>query len=103
MSACRAFVMTSKREGMPTALLEAMYMGKPVVVPAHSGCKEVVVSDEYGFLYEPNSLDDLVKQTRRALGSTHIGEKAKTRVSQQYDWKILAKSIDLAYERTINA
>jgi glycosyltransferase involved in cell wall biosynthesis len=95
--------MTSKREGVPTALLEAMYMGKPVVVPAHSGCKEVVVSDEYGFLYEPNSLSDLVEQTRQALVSTHIGERARKRVSQQYDWKILAKSIDLVYERTIKA
>ena len=45
ISACKLFVMTSKREGIPTALLEAMGMGKPVVVPAHSGCKEVVHSN----------------------------------------------------------
>jgi len=102
MSACRVYVMTSKREGTPTTLLEAMYLGKPAVVPAHSGCQEVVASDEYGFLYEPDSLDDLVKQTQQALVSSHVGEKARERVSKLYDWKILAKSIDLIYERLGN-
>jgi len=102
MSACKVFVMTAKREGIPTTLLESMYLGKPVVVPAHSGCKEVVASDEYGFLYEPDSLDDLVKQTQQALVSTNIGQKARERVSKLYDWKILAKSIDAMYERTVN-
>lgn len=98
ISACKVFVMTSKREGIPTALLEAMGMGKPVVVPAHSGCKEVVHNKNYGFLYEPDSLDDLVEQTRQALISTHIGTRARKRVSQNYDWKILTKRIDLLYE-----
>ena len=98
VSACNVFVMTSKREGIPTALLEAMGMGKPVVVPAHSGCKEVVHSNEYGFLYEPNSLDDLVEQTSQALVSKHIGKRARERVSRNYDWRILAKRIDSVYE-----
>ena len=98
ISACKVFVMTSKREGLPTALLEAMGMGKPVVAPAHSGCKEVVHSDDYGFLYEPDSLDDLVEQTRQALMSDHTGEKARERVSKNYDWEILAKKIDSVYQ-----
>jgi glycosyltransferase involved in cell wall biosynthesis len=102
MSACKVFVMTSRREGIPTTLLEAMYLGKPAVVPAHSGCKEVVASDEYGFLFEPDSLNDLFKQTQRALVSNNIGQKARERVSKLYDWKILAKQIDAIYERTVN-
>lgn len=98
ISACKAFVMTSKREGIPTSLLEAMGMGKPAVVPAHSGCKEVIHSNDYGFLYEPDSLDDLVEQTKQALVSKHVGERARERVSRNYDWKILARKIDLVYE-----
>lgn len=98
ISACKAFVMTSKREGIPTALLEAMGMGKPAVAPAHSGCQEVIHSNDYGFLYELDSLDDLVEQTRQALVSKHVGERARDRVSQNYDWKILARKIDSIYE-----
>ena len=98
ISACKVFVMTSKREGIPTVLLEAMGMGKPVVAPAHSGCKEVIHSNDYGFLYEPDSLDDLFEQTKQALISKHIGEKARERVEKNYDWKILARKIDMVYE-----
>jgi len=98
MSACKVYVSTSKREGIPTALLEAMGMSKPVVVPANSGCKEVVHSNDYGFLYEPDSLEDLVEQTRQALISKHVGGRARERVLQNYDWKILAKRIDSLYD-----
>ena len=98
VSACKVFVMTSKREGLPTALLEAMGMGKPVVAANVDGCNEAVQSKEYGFLYEPDSLDDLVEKTGQALVSKHIGKRARERVSRNYDWKILAKKIDSVYE-----
>lgn len=98
IAASDVYVMTSKREGIPTTLLEAMGMRKPVVAPAHSGCREVVHGAEYGFLYEPGSLDDLVEQTRQALISEHVGERARERVAQIYDWKVLARRIDAVYD-----
>jgi glycosyltransferase involved in cell wall biosynthesis len=98
MSACKVFVMTSKREGCPTALLEAMGLEKTVVVPAHSGCKDIVQSEDYGFLYEPGSADDMVEKTKQAIESKSVGEKARERVLQNYDWKVVAKAIDSIYE-----
>lgn len=98
MLAYKVYVTTSNREGIPSILLEAMGMSKPVVVPAHSGCKEVVYSNDHGFLYEPDSLDDLIKQTKQTLISKHVGEKAQERVLQNCHWKILARRIDSLYE-----
>jgi glycosyltransferase involved in cell wall biosynthesis len=98
ISACKAFVMTSKREGIPTVLLEAMAMSKPVVVPNHSGCKEVVCSNDYGFLYEPYDLNDLIDKTKNAIDSKNIGEKARERILKEYNWKIIIKKIDSIYE-----
>jgi len=99
IAACDVFVMTSKREGIPTALLEAMAIGKIVVVPDHSGCKEVLESSINGFLYEPDSIDDLAKNTKKALISEdNIKKNARKRVSEVYDWKVLIKKIDLLYE-----
>jgi glycosyltransferase involved in cell wall biosynthesis len=98
ISACKVFVMTSKREGIPTVLLEAMAMSKHVVVPNHSGCKEVVCSSDYGFLYKPNSLDDLIDKTMNAMDSKNIGDKARKRILKEYNWKIIAKKIDSVYE-----
>ena len=98
ISACKAFVMTSKREGIPTALLEAMAMGKPVVVPNHSGCKEVVCNDENGFLYDQDSFDDLLNKTRQAISPNYKGEGARERILKEYDWNVLIKKIDSIYE-----
>ncbi len=98
ISACKVLVLTSKREGIPTVLLEAMGMGKHVVVPAHSGCNEVVKSNELGFLYKPDSLEDLIEKTSQALISKNISETAKKEISKNYDWKILANKIDSIYE-----
>jgi glycosyltransferase involved in cell wall biosynthesis len=98
MAACKAYVLTSKHEGFPQVILEAMAIGKPVVVSSYMGSKEIVPSDDYGFLYDANSLDQLVQRTRQALASKDVGERAKERVSLHYDWKILAKEIDKLYE-----
>ena len=98
IAACKVFVMTSKREGIPTALLEAMAMGKPVVVPNHSGCKEVVCNSDYGFLYKPYILDDLIDKTKRAIDSKNIGEKARERISKEYNLRTIIKKIDSIYE-----
>ncbi|MCC5917068.1 MAG: glycosyltransferase, partial [Cryomorphaceae bacterium] len=48
------FVMTSYSEGLPTALCEAMILGKPVMVTNVSGCSEVVDNGKYGAICEPN-------------------------------------------------
>jgi len=99
ISACKVFVVTSKREGLPITLLEAMGMGKAVVAPANKGCKETIQSNVHGYLYESESFDDLVGKTRKALISEEIGEKARERVKINYDCKILIKRLDLLYEK----
>ena len=101
-SACKAFVMTTKREGLPTALLEAMAMCKPVVVPNINGCKEIADNVDNCFSYTPNSLDDLAEQTKRALISTSTGKKAREKVASEYDWKVVSKQIDSLYEGAIS-
>lgn len=98
LSACRAFVMTSRREGLPTVLLEAMALGKPVVVPAHSGCKEVVCSEKYGYIYQPNDLVELIDKTKRALDDSNTGKRARERVIKEYSWAKVIKKIDKIYE-----
>lgn len=98
IAACRVFVMTSKREGLPTALLEAMALSKPVVVPAHTGCKEVVQSERYGYMYASESIDDLMDKMDFALSSAPVSENARARVVENYDWSALIQKIDAIYE-----
>lgn len=48
------FIMTSKSEALPTALCEAMVLGKPCIVTNCSGCRELVGNGEYGLMVDQN-------------------------------------------------
>src|SRR5437016_7267121 len=53
-------VLTSRSEGIPLVLMEAMARGKVVLAPGITGIPELVLDGKTGFLYEPSSLDDFV-------------------------------------------
>ena len=53
-------VLTSRSEGIPLVLMEAMARGKIVLAPAITGIPELVVAGQTGFLYEPGSVEDFV-------------------------------------------
>jgi colanic acid/amylovoran biosynthesis glycosyltransferase len=53
-------VLTSRSEGVPLVLMEAMARGKPVLAPAITGIPELVFDGKNGFLYRPGSLEDFV-------------------------------------------
>jgi glycosyltransferase involved in cell wall biosynthesis len=55
-------VLTSRSEGIPLVLMEAMVRGKPVLAPAITGIPELVTDGETGFLYPAGSLDDFMAQ-----------------------------------------
>lgn len=56
-----AVVLTSRSEGIPVVLMEAMSRGKIVVAPAITGIPELVIPGKTGFLYQPNSIKDFVE------------------------------------------
>jgi glycosyltransferase involved in cell wall biosynthesis len=55
-------VLTSRSEGIPLVLMEAMARGKIVLAPDITGIPELVTPGQTGFLYEPGSLDDFVSR-----------------------------------------
>ena len=57
-------VLTSRSEGIPLVLMEAMALGKIVLAPAITGIPELVRAGETGFMYQSGSLQDFVAQLR---------------------------------------
>jgi glycosyltransferase involved in cell wall biosynthesis len=55
-------VLTSRSEGIPLVLMEAMARGKLVVAPAITGIPELVIAGKTGFLYQPGSMKDFLEQ-----------------------------------------
>jgi colanic acid/amylovoran biosynthesis glycosyltransferase len=55
-------VLTSRSEGIPLVLMEAMARGKVVLAPAITGIPELVQQHKTGFLYEAGSIEDFLRQ-----------------------------------------
>jgi colanic acid/amylovoran biosynthesis glycosyltransferase len=57
-------VLTSRSEGIPLVLMEAMAMGKIVLAPDVTGVSELVIHGTTGFLYQPGSMEDFAAKVR---------------------------------------
>jgi glycosyltransferase involved in cell wall biosynthesis len=76
-------VLTSRSEGIPLVLMEAMARGKIVVAPAITGIPELVIPGKTGFLYAPGVLEDFVAKVLSLDGL--ISAETKNAVSK-LDW-----------------
>ena len=68
-------VLTSRSEGIPLVLMEAMARGRLVVAPAITGIPELVINGKTGFLYQPGSMRDFLEQVTAIsclLGKAHL-------------------------------
>jgi colanic acid/amylovoran biosynthesis glycosyltransferase len=72
-------VLTSRSEGIPLVLMEAMAHGKLVLAPAITGIPELVISGKTGFLYQTRSIQDFVDQLLfiRSVMSNEIGVQGR--------------------------
>lgn len=60
--------LTSKSEGIPLVLMEAMLHGALVLAPAITGVPELVIDGMTGFLYSPDDLAAFTQRLRHVLG-----------------------------------
>jgi glycosyltransferase involved in cell wall biosynthesis len=99
IAASSLLVVTSKREGLPTLVLEAMAQSKPVVASNEPGCTEVLGNGEFGFLYELGDVADLKQKIIQALSDFEKPIRARQRVIDHYDWRVIAPQLDRIYLR----
>ena len=93
------FVMTSEREGMPLALLEAMAAGLPVVASDVQGLREFVGG--VGLLVSERSPAGFAEQIERLLEDSSLRTtlgRASTAAVQSRRWDALVSEILDAYE-----
>jgi glycosyltransferase involved in cell wall biosynthesis len=87
------FVFPSEREGSPTVVQEAMSAGLAVVAVDAAGTPEVV--GDAGILVSPKDpagiADALVRLAENPALVHELGERARTRVRQEFDWRELAR------------
>jgi glycosyltransferase involved in cell wall biosynthesis len=80
-------VLPSRYEGLPLALVEAMWCGRPAVVTDVGGNAELCVDDETGFVASAATVSSFTHALQRAWDRRaewlHLGQAARTRVENQ--------------------
>lgn len=59
--------LVSKREGLPRSIMEAMALGKPVIVSNVRGNRDLVEQEKNGFLVELGDIDGLVSSMKKLI------------------------------------
>jgi glycosyltransferase involved in cell wall biosynthesis len=100
LSASDVFVLASRVEGLPIALLEAMAMGLPVVATAVGGTPTVVTNGVEGLLVESGRPDELARAIGDVVGSAEhrqsLGAAARDRV-RDFDIERAARRLESLY------
>jgi colanic acid/amylovoran biosynthesis glycosyltransferase len=72
-------VLTSRSEGIPLVLMEAMAHERIVLAPAITGIPELVIDGKTGFLYQPGALEEFawrVEQISKTLNALQFVRRA---------------------------
>ena len=88
LGALDIFCMSSRWEGCPMVLLEAMAMERPVVATDIGGVREIVVNAETGLLVKPEDPEALAEAVLRLLDANaergKMGAAGRRRVEQHF-------------------
>lgn len=94
------YLMTSKDEGFPNSVCEAMAVGVPVIgFECHKGLAEIIISNENGILVEPDNISQMLDGIDRLIQDSKLrkklGENSK-KITSKYSVENIAKMwIDL--------
>ena len=110
-ASCDVAVFPSLYEPFGIVALEAMSMGKPVVVGAAgvSGMREIVIPtgpEQCGYHVNPSDPSDiawaLISLFQDPQRMKHFGKNSRKRVINEFTWEIAAKTTEKYYSLVLN-
>jgi glycosyltransferase involved in cell wall biosynthesis len=107
MSALDVFLLTSNREGMPNAVMEAMTVGLPCVVTDAGASAELVVHGETGYVCPIGDRDGLVASVCRILDDAatrnRFAANGRARMASDFAPERMAAATGALYGRLLGA
>ncbi len=101
------FVLPSRGEGMPNALLEAMACGLPCIATRVSGSEDIIADGINGLLVDPERPADLAHALRRLIEDTdlaqRLGKEGRSTVERDYQLiHIVGRCLELYHHLLAN-
>jgi glycosyltransferase involved in cell wall biosynthesis len=103
LGAMDVFVLPSRWEGMPGALIEAMAAGLPVVATSVGGAREVISDGVDGYLVEPGSATRLAGAIGAALANPGLGHAAARTARQHFSLDAMVSGYVQVYTSLVNS
>lgn len=101
VSSCKLFIHPSDVEGLPIGVLEAMAVGRPVLVSDIPEHREVLPDERFWFNH--GDPEDLAESLRILLKSPALLSEAaifnQERTAKEYNWKTIAAELETLYAR----
>ncbi len=105
LAAIDIFVMPSKWEGLPMALLEAMAMGKTVVATRVGGIPDVITHNENGLLVDVDDSAELAENLVKVITDNklrlRLGTAAKEMVRLHYSAATVSQKYEKIYKQAL--
>jgi glycosyltransferase involved in cell wall biosynthesis len=77
------FVLCSRKEGFPNALIQAMSMEVPVIATAVGGCLEIVDDAKDGFLFTPGDSDGFIEKVCQLIENSELASTVAHRAREK--------------------
>ena len=105
-AATDVFLLTSRNEGTPVALIEAMASGVPGVSTDVGGVKDVITSDAVGARVRDGDPDALAAHVVQLLADRDLrreaGRRARAAVIERYSLERLVRDINVLYRELLD-
>ncbi len=106
LSESQVFILSSKREGLPLSILEAMRAGLPVVASNVGGVAEAVIPGKTGFLFEQGNSAELKNILNLLITDAglreEMGRRGRAYYQKQFTLKRMAEETLAFYQDIIN-
>jgi glycosyltransferase involved in cell wall biosynthesis len=106
LASADAFVLPSRSEGLPLALLEAMFAGLPIVATRVGEVPAALADGDAGLLVEPGHPGELAGAIDRLLRDAELarrlGGRARVRALAEFDVTRMAARYESLYAPALN-